>query len=39
MIAIKEIFRRLRAKVISLILTILVLGFGILVILNISREA
>ena len=37
--AITDIFRRLRAKVISLILTILVLGFGILVILNISREA
>ena len=36
--AITEIFRRLRVKVSSLILAILVLGFGILVILNISRE-
>jgi HAMP domain-containing protein len=36
--AVTEIFRRLRFKVSSLILAILVLGFGILVILNISRE-
>ena len=36
--AVTEIFRRLRVKVSSLILAILVLGFGILVILNISRE-
>jgi class 3 adenylate cyclase/HAMP domain-containing protein len=37
--AITEIFRPLRVKVISLILAILVFGFGILVILNIRREA
>lgn len=38
--ALADLFRRhLRVKVISLILAILILGFGVLVILNIRREA